>query len=173
MPEAAHYSVAEQLRDGRSVEIRALRPDDRAGMLAAIGRTSPQSLRTRFFAPKKGFSEQEMAFFLNVDFGNHVALVVQIDEDGRSVIAGGGRYIVVEAGQAEIAFVVVDAYQGQGIGTILMRHLAGLAREAGLKELIAEVLPENTAMLKVFNKFGFRPRSRRDPQLAHLALQLS
>jgi RimJ/RimL family protein N-acetyltransferase len=54
-----------------------------------------------------------------------------------------------------------------------MRHLAGLAREAGLKELIAEVLPENTAMLKVFNKFGFRPRSRRDPQLAHLALQLS
>jgi RimJ/RimL family protein N-acetyltransferase len=154
----AHYSVVEQLRDGRSVEIRALRPDDRAGMLAAIGRTSPQSLRTRFFAPKKGFSEQEMAFFLNVDFGNHVALVVQIDEDGRSVIAGGGRYIVVEPGQAEIAFVVVDAYQGQGIGTILMRHLAGLAREAGLKELIAEVLPENTAMLKVFNKFGFRPR---------------
>ena len=169
----AHYSVVEQLRDGRSVEIRALRPDDRAGMLAAIGRTSPQSLRTRFFAPKKGFSEQEMAFFLNVDFGNHVALVVQIDEDGRSVIAGGGRYIVVEPGQAAIAFVVVDASQGQGIGTILMRHLAGLARETGLKELIAEVLPENTAMLKVFNKFCFRPRSRRDPQLAHLALQLS
>ena len=173
MPEAAHYSVVEQLRDGRSVEIRALRPDDRAGMLAAIGRTSPQSLRTRFFAPKKGFSEQEMAFFLNVDFDNHVALVAQIDEDGRPVLAGGGRYIVVEPGQAEIAFVVVDAYQGQGIGSLLMRHLAALAREAGLKELIAEVLPENTAMLKVFKKFGFRPISKRDPQLAHLALQLS
>ena len=63
-----------------------------------------------------------------------------------TVIAGGGRYIVVEPGQAEIAFVVVDAYQGQGIGSVLMRHLAALAREAGLKELIAEVLPENTAM---------------------------
>jgi RimJ/RimL family protein N-acetyltransferase len=173
MPEAADYSVVEQLRDGRSVEIRALRPDDRAGMLAAIGRTSPQSLRTRFFAPKKGFSEQEMAFFLDVDFDNHVALVAQIDEDGRPVIAGGGRYIVVEPGQAEIAFVVVDAYQGQGIGSVLMRHLAALAREAGLKELIAEVLPENTAMLKVFKNFGFRPISKRDPQLAHLALQLS
>ena len=57
---------------------------------------------------------------------------------------------------------MVDAYQGQGIGTILMRHLAALARDAGLKELIAEVLPENTAMLKVFKKFGFRPGSKRD-----------
>ena len=126
-------------------------------MLAAIGRTSPQSLQRRFFVPKRGFSETELAFFMNIDFDNHVALVAQIDEDGRPSIVGGGRYIVVEPGRAEIAFVVVDAYQGQGIGSALMRHLAHLARDAGLKELIAEVLPENTAMLKVFSKFGFRP----------------
>ena len=60
--------------------------------------------------------------------------------------------------KAEIAFVVIDDYQGQGIGTLLMRHLAALARKAGLKELIAEVLPENTAMRKVFGKFGFQVR---------------
>ena len=147
MSGAADYSAVEHLRDGRPIEIRALRPDDRAEMLAAVGRTSTQSLQRRFFAPKKGFSEQELAFFLNIDFENHVALVVQIDEDGSPTIVGGGRYIVVQPGQAEIAFVVVDAYQGQGIGTILMRHLAVLARDAGLNELIAEVLPENTAML--------------------------
>jgi len=157
MSEAAEYSVVEHLRDGRAIEIRALRPDDRDEMLAAIGRTSTQSIQRRFFAPKKGFSEQEMAFFLNIDFESHVALVAQIDEHGRAAIAGGGRYIVVRPGQAEIAFVVVDAYQGQGIGTIL----------------IAEVLPENTAMLKVFRKFGFRPGSKRDPQVVHLVLQLA
>ncbi len=94
---------------------------------------------------------------MNIDFDNHVALIAQIDEDGRPSIVGGGRYIVVEAGRAEIAFVVVDAYQGQGIGSALMLHLSHLARDAGLKGLIAEVLPENTAMLKVFSKFGFRP----------------
>ena len=88
------------------------------------------------------------------------------------MIVGGGRYIVVQPGQAEIAFVVVDAYQGQGIGTILMRHLAVLARDAGLKELVAEVLPENTAMLKLFKKFGFRPDSKGSPQVIHLTLQL-
>jgi RimJ/RimL family protein N-acetyltransferase len=173
MPGAANYSVVEHIRDGRPIDVRALRPDDRAEMLAAIGRTSAQSIQRRFFAPKKGFSEQEMAFFLNIDFESHVALVAQIDEDGRAAIAGGGRYIVVRPGEAEIAFVVVDAYQGQGIGTILMRHLAILARDAGLKELIAEVLPENTAMLKVFRKFGFRPSPKRDPQVVHLVLQLA
>jgi RimJ/RimL family protein N-acetyltransferase len=170
MSGAANYSVVEHLRP---IEIRALRPDDKAEMLAAIGRTSTQSLQRRFFAPKKGFSEQEMAFFLNIDFESHVALVAQIDEDGRAAIAGGGRYIVVRPGQAEIAFVVIDAYQDQGIGTILMRHLAILARDAGLRELIAEVLPENTAMLKVFKKFGFRPGSKREAQAIHLTMQLA
>jgi RimJ/RimL family protein N-acetyltransferase len=142
-------------------------------MLAAIGRTSMQSLQRRFFAPKKGLSEREMAFFLDIDFESHVAIVAEIAEDGRPVICGGGRFIVVKPGQAEIAFVVVDAYQGQGIGTILMRHLAVLARDAGLQELIAEVLPENTAMLKLFKKFGFRPDSKGSPQVIHLTLQLA
>lgn len=173
MSGAADYSAVEHLRDGRPIEIRALRPDDRAEMLAAVGRTSTQSLQRRFFVPKKGFSEQELAFFLNIDFENHVALVAQIDEDGSPTIVGGGRYIVVQPGQAEIAFVVIDAYQGQGVGTILMHHLAVLARDAGLNELIAEVLPENTAMLKVFGKFGFRPSSKREPQVRHLTMRLN
>ena len=172
MAEAADYSALEQLRDGRPVKIRALRPDDRAGMLAAIGRTSKQSLQQRFFTPKKGFSEQEMVFFLEIDFESHVALVAEIDEGDRPVIAGGGRSIVAQPGQAEIAFVVVDDYQAQGIGTILMRHLAVLARDAGLKELIAEVLPENGAMLKLFKKFGFKSASRGSSGAIHLVLQL-
>ena len=172
MAEAADYSARDHLRDGRPVKIRALRPDDRADMLAAIGRTSMQSLQRRFFVPKKGFSEREIAFFLDIDFESHVALVAQVDEDGHPVIVGGGRYIVVQPGHAEIAFIVVDDYQGQGIGTILMRHLAVLARDAGLKELIAEVLPENSAMLKLFRKFGFKTAAKGSPQVIHLALQL-
>lgn len=173
MVKAADYSAVEHLRDGSTAQIRALRPDDRDDMLAAVGRTSTQSLRRRFFVPKRGFSEKEVSFFMNIDFSNHVALVAHVDEDGHSVIAGGGRYIVVRPGQAELAFVVVDAYQGKGIATILMRHLLAIAREAGLKELTAEVLPENAAMLKVFSRFGFRVGSGSDPQVRHLTLQLA
>jgi RimJ/RimL family protein N-acetyltransferase len=173
MQKAADYSAVQRLRDGRTIEIRALRPDDRQDMLAAIGRTSSQSLQRRFFVPKRGFSETELAFFMNIDFDNHVALVAQIDEDGRPSIVGGGRYIVVQPGRAEIAFVVVDAYQGLGIGAALTHHLSHLARDAGLTELIAEVLPENTAMLKVLNKFGFRPGPNQEPRVVHLAKPLS
>ena len=71
-----------------------------------------------------------------------------------------------------MAFMVVDAWQGRGVGSILMRHLIQIASEAGLKELTAEILPENTAMLKVFGKFGFKPAPRRDPQTVHLVLKL-
>jgi RimJ/RimL family protein N-acetyltransferase len=167
-----NYSATERMRDGREVEIRALQPDDRDDMLAAIGRTGTQSLQRRFFVVKRGFSEKEIAFFMNTDFTNHVALVALAEEDGRKVIIGGGRYIVTEPGVAEIAFVVIDDYQGQGIGTLLMRHLAVVGRAAGLKQLIAEVLPENAAMRKVFGKFGFEARRGRDPQLVHLVLSL-
>jgi RimJ/RimL family protein N-acetyltransferase len=160
MLEAAKYSTVERLHDGRRVEIRALSPDDQADFLAAVGDTSAQSLYRRFFAPRRGFTEQEIAFFINVDFVDHVALVAVMEECGRPVIVGSGRYIVEQPGQAEVAFVVVDRYQGQGIGSALMRHLAAIARAAGLKELVAQVLPDNVAMLSVFKKSGFHFRAR-------------
>jgi ribosomal protein S18 acetylase RimI-like enzyme len=171
MPDA--YRAIEHLRDGRPIEIRAVRPDDKDDMLAAIGRTSTESLRRRFFVVKRGFSEKEIDFFVRIDFRDHVALIALADEHGRPTIVGGGRYVVVEPGSAEVAFIVIDGYQGQGIGSHLMRHLAGIARDAGLTELIAEVLPENTAMRKVFSKFGFKPAPRREPQVIHLVMQLA
>lgn len=168
----ATYSVREKLRDGRPVEIRAQRPDDETEMLAAVDRTDPESLRRRFFVTKRGFSEKEKSFFMHIDFVNHVALVAEINEGARRAIIGGGRYIVTAPGEAEVAFVVVDAYQGQGIGALLTRHLVGLARMAGLKHLAADVLPENIAMRKVLDKFGFRAARSVDPQVVHLTLPL-
>ena len=169
----AIYSARETLRDGRPIEIRALKPDDEADMLIAIDRTAAESRRRRFFVSKRGFSEQEKAFFLNVDFVNHVALVATIDEGGRRTIIGGGRYVVTGPGKAEVAFVVIDAYQGQGIGAMLTRHLASLARAAGLNELAADVLPENAAMRKVLGKFGFQAGRSHDPQVIHMTLPLT
>lgn len=155
---AAKYSAIEALRDGRRLEIRALGPDDRADLLAAVGRSSGQSLYCRLFVVRRGFTEPEIAFFLNPDFVDRVALVAVLEENGRPVIAGGGRYVVAQPGKAEVAFAVVDQYQGQGIAAALMRHLAAIARGAGLEELIAEVLPDNIPMLKLFEKSGFRPQ---------------
>ena len=172
MSETAKYSTVQALRDGRRVEIRALKPEDRADLLAAIDRTSTQSLYRRFFAVKRGFSETEKAFFLNINFVDHVALVALLEEEGRQMIVGGGRYVVLEPGKAEVAFVVVDQYQGQGIGAALMQHLAAIARGAGLQELVAEVLPDNVSMLKVFEKSGLRISTKRESGVVHVILRL-
>jgi RimJ/RimL family protein N-acetyltransferase len=172
MSEAATYSAGEVLRDGRRVEIRALRPDDRADLIAAVRRTSAESFYRRFFGVRHEFTEREIASFLNIDFIDHVALVAVVEEGARPTIVGGGRYVVVEPGTAEVAFAVVDEYQGQGIGAALLRHLAAIARGAGLRELIAVVLPDNAPMLKVFAKAGLGLSTKRGPGVVHVALRL-
>jgi RimJ/RimL family protein N-acetyltransferase len=172
MSDIANYSADEFLRDGSPVEIRALRPDDETDMLAAVERTSPQSLQRRFFAMKRHFSESERAFFMQIDFSNHVALVALVREAEQQMIVGGGRYVVFATGRAEMAFVVVDSWQGRGIASLLIRHLIKIASLAGLRELTAEVLPENAAMLKIFERSGFTRAARRDPQTIHLVLKL-
>lgn len=172
MFDAASYSAREVLRDGTPIEIRALQPEDETDMLSALEQTSPQSLQRRFFVMKRYFSDKERAFFMEVDFKKHVALVALVQEVGRKVIVAGGRYIVFEPGRAELAFVVVDAWQGKGLGSILLHRLVTIARDGGLRELTAEVLPENAAMRAVFGKFGFHSRGPRDPQTIHLGLTL-
>lgn len=173
MMEAPDYSHLEVLSDGRRMEIRALRPGDRDGLLAAVGRVAPPSRYRRFLGAKHGFSDQEIAFFSNVDFINHVALVAMMPEDGRETIVGGARYIVGQPGQAEVAFTVIDDFQGLGIGTALMTHLAAIAHAAGIRELVADVLSDNAPMLAVFKKSGFPVSTRRESGVLHVTIQLS
>jgi len=169
---AARYSAVEVLRNGDVVTIRALQPDDREELLSAVRRTSPQSLFRRFFAAKREFSEHEISFFLNIDFATHVALVAVCNEQGKPGIIGGARYIVLEAGKAEVAFAVIDPYQGQGLGAKLLQHLAAIAREGGVKQFTAEVLAENFPMLKVLEKSGLPCTMKREFGIVHVALQL-
>lgn len=166
------YSAPERLRDGRIIEIRALRPEDKTQMLAAVSRISPRSLYRRFFGPKKSFSESEKAFFLNVNFADHVALVATIGQNGRTEIVGGARYVVAESGIAEVAFTVIDEFQGQGVGSALMRHLALLAEQASIKQLVADVLPENTAMISILKKSGLPTTISRAKGVVHVRLDL-
>jgi ribosomal protein S18 acetylase RimI-like enzyme len=168
---ASDFSTIELLRDGRRVEIRALKPTDLSGLMAAVGRISDGAMSRRFFGAKRHFSEKEIAYFVHVDFITHVALVA-VAEEGTGPILAGGRYVVVRPGCAELAFAVVDDCHGLGLGTLLMRHLTAIARRAGLKEFVAEVLVANQPMLHVFERSGLRLATRRDGAVVHVTLQL-
>jgi len=170
--EAGAYSSIETLRDGREAVIRALRPDDREGLLSAVRHISDQALYRRFFGIKREFSASEIDFFLNIDFRNHVALVAVMRDGETSLIVGGGRYIVSSPGVAELAFAVVDSYQGLGLGSALIRHLIALARDAGLTEFEADVLADNSAMLAVFRKSGLRMETNTYAGVVHARLFL-
>jgi GNAT superfamily N-acetyltransferase len=166
------YLAIEKLRNGCELEVRAFRPEDRSGFIAAAAQVGPRSRYLRFFTLKRDFTEQEKTFFLNVDFDRQVALVGLIEEAGRKSIVGAGRYVLVESGKAEVAFTVIDRYQGKGVGGALLRHLIVVARGSGLDTLIAEVLPENTPMLHLFKSSGLPVSVILDPEVVHLTMQL-
>jgi GNAT superfamily N-acetyltransferase len=166
--DAARYSAQDVLRDGTPVEIRALRPSDREGMQRALGRMSMDSIVRRFFSPRAGFSEAEVTRFVEVDFSGHVALVAVI----AGHIVGGARYIVLTPGRVEMACAVEDSFQGRGLGSVLLRHLGGIAREAGIREVIADVMPGNQGMLRLLRSSGLPTTSERDPDAVHVTLSL-
>lgn len=154
-----HYEVEEILRDGGSIYIRAIRPDDRERLQDHFQSLSPTSVYFRFFGAKRRLSEEELTRFTQLDFENHIGLVASLREGGEERIIGVGRYIIRDpvhaAKQAEVAFAVRDDHQGRGIGTVLLEHLATIAQAKGIKEFEADVLGENNRMLQVFARSGF------------------
>ncbi len=172
-----NYTATEHLRDGRPVTIRAIRPDDKGSLIDTLGRLSPQSLYLRLFSGKRKFSDEEMNRITTVDFINIVALVAVMDKDGIDQIVGGGRYIRISppgAGRsAEVAFLIGDACQGQGIGSRLFKHLVAIARGSGITQFEAEVLPSNTAMLRLFARSGLPIARTVTRDSIHLTIQLT
>jgi RimJ/RimL family protein N-acetyltransferase len=159
--DARAYSQQDRLLDGRPVLVRAIRPEDKPFLLEGFRRLSPESVYQRFFQAKKELSARELRYLTEVDFEKHVALLAILEEDGREVAVGVGRYIVEpDAPAAEVAFTVDETHHGLGVGTLLLRHLARIARQKGLEKFRAYVLAENRAMLEVFENAGF-PLERR------------
>jgi RimJ/RimL family protein N-acetyltransferase len=171
MSDIANFAVTETLRDGRRIGVRALKPEDRDGLVAAVQKMSDTSVRRRFFGVRRYFSEEETSRFVNIDFRDHVALVAAPDTPGGPIVAGA-RYVMITPGRAEVACAVTDQFQGHGLGTILIRHLAQIAKQNGVRELIAEVLPENSAMLNVFENAGYPVVLKRQSGVVHVVMQL-
>ena len=153
MIDVKDFQATEKLKNGIAVKIRAIRPSDKAGVADAFGKLEPESVYTRFFHAKSSLSNQELKAATEVDFENVVALVVTIESGGKETIIGGGRYLAFDrpsSRSAEIAFLVEEDYQGLGIAGRILKHLACIARERGVGQFVAEVLPQNKAMLAVF-----------------------
>lgn len=142
------------LRDGRVALVAPLHPDDRARYLAGIERASPESLYKRFMAPVSRLTESQLRYLLEVDHRDHEALLAVDEASGDAV--GVARFVRLtsDGTAAEAAVLVVDDWQGCGLGTALCRLLAERARQVGVARFIATLLVSNRSMLAVLEALG-------------------
>jgi RimJ/RimL family protein N-acetyltransferase len=142
-----------RLRDGSLLRLRPIEPTDADGILQLHARLSDRSRYFRFFGAYPRMPVGDLRHFVNVDHRDREAFVAVLDND----LVGVGRYerLPQRPDSAEVAFVIVDEFQRRGIGPILLARLVTAAREVGIAQFIAEVLPANTPMMRVFARAGF------------------
>jgi acyl-CoA synthetase (NDP forming)/GNAT superfamily N-acetyltransferase len=153
----SRWATTVVLGDGSTAFIRPLVPDDQEALLAFHEAQSRESLYRRFFSPKPTLSKTELEHFTTVDMVDRVALAVEVHDE----FAGWCSYERWPGrDEAEAAFMVDDRYHGLGIATLMLEHLAAIARTNGIERFTAEVLSDNRGMLAVFAKSGW-PLQRR------------
>src|SRR4051794_38557633 len=152
------------------VSIRPIRPEDREALAAAHTRLSPESIRRRYLAPKPRLTGRELTYLTEVDGVDHVALIA-VDGDE---IVGVGRWVRLpdDPTTAEVAVVIADDRQGQGLGGRLGAALADSAVEHGVERFNALLLSDNVAAHRLFASVSERLESRHEAGLEELVLEL-
>lgn len=147
------WSTDVVVADGGVLHLRSLTPDDAAALLAFVDALSDESRYFRFMSRWRPRTEADLTRFLDLDGRHRVAIVAELGDE----IVAVGRYMFVDArDSAEVAFTVADDHQLRGIGTLLLEHLAVIARTNGITRFHAEALGANHKMLRVFSNAGYR-----------------
>ncbi|HEY6962672.1 MAG TPA: GNAT family N-acetyltransferase [Gaiellaceae bacterium] len=157
------------LRDGSTLRLRPTTPADADLLLHFFESLSPESRYLRFQGASV-VDGRTVDPFLHTDFDATVSLVGELEGD---VVALATYVRLRDPHRAEVAFVVADVMQGRGIGTRLLERLAAHASRAGIDEFVAQVLPQNNAMLKVFGDAGFATTRHLEGGVVEVRLQIS
>jgi acetate---CoA ligase (ADP-forming) len=157
------------LRDGTTVHVRPVRPDDAPAIRSFLKAISPESIGFRFFGTPN--IDWAAHWAVDVDYADRFGLIVETGLPW--TIVAHAVYIRIDASRAEVAFLVSDAWQGHGIATILLAHLAEVAQQHGITTFVAEVLPHNHRMVEVFRESGFPAEVRSRPDVLEVELPTS
>ena len=150
------YESRGRTMDGHDFFVRPIRPDDADMMIDHFNSLSKRSVYMRFFSPLKQLSKQMLIRLTQIDYDREIALVALMGEDPEKII-GVSRIIgYFDGSQAEFAVTICDDWQGQGIGAALLVQCLAAARNQGMKKIMGFVLAENTQMLKLGKKLGFK-----------------
>lgn len=159
----ARWDLDVVLADGGTVHIRPILPSDAETYLRFFHRLSRETRFYRFFSPKSRLSDDEVRFFTTVDFTSRLALVALV---GGEIVAVArydrldDREVGPHGPDAEVAFTIDDLHQGRGLGTLMLEYLAAAGRENGIGRFVAQTLPDNRRMIRVFHDAGYQTADR-------------
>jgi len=149
-------SVTALLNDGTEVELRPVRPEDKELLQQGMAMLSPASRRLRFMAPIENLSRSQLTYLTELDHHWHLAWGVTFA--GQPVAVGRLVRMRGSGETAEIALTVLDAWQGRGVGKLLVKVLAEVGRSVGIERIEFEALPDNTRIVQLLKSFGAVPR---------------
>ena len=155
--------------DGGLVRIRTALPDDLEALRALHAAASDRSLYLRFFNVNRSAADRYLATVVRPGGADRQALAAWVG----SRIAGLAVFERLDGASAEVALLVADSDQGEGIGTLLLERLAHLARRHGIRRFVADVLNENAAVLEVIRELGYHTAFESDRSGVHLAIDLT
>jgi acyl-CoA synthetase (NDP forming)/RimJ/RimL family protein N-acetyltransferase len=156
IPGGADFREYALLRDGESVLLRRATPDDVPAVEELMRRVSRESLRMRFMGAVSAVSRSTVEFMCSGEPDDRYSLLAVVAHDSDARVVGVGSYVSLGVGRrAEVAFLVLDEYQGRGVSTLILERLAGIAAGNGFTGFEAEVLSDNQAMIGVFRDSGF------------------
>jgi len=141
------------LRNGASVRLRPIRPDDAPRLMALCHRLSLRTVYQRFFSARR-LRPEEADAFANVDYRERMAVVAEVDMGQELDLIGVARYgPAAEAATADIGLVVEDGWQGLGLGAMLLEEILQAGARQGIRHFRADVLTENRRALRLLARY--------------------
>jgi acetyltransferase len=145
-----------KLDDGTRIILRPIKPEDEPDWHRLLTQCSPESIRSRFRYLFKRTTHEMATRYCFIDYDREMAMVAELHTPAGKGLIGVGRLVTdANTRRAEYAILMVDAWQGKGIGTALTNYCVEIARSFGIREVHAETMPENGRMIAVFRRCGF------------------
>jgi len=155
-PYPEEFVTKRRLKDGTSVILRPIKPEDEPMWHDLLGSCSTETIRYRFSYLFKETTHEMATRYCFIDYDRELGIVAEVEEEGERKLIGVGR-LVADADHidAEYGVIVVDRWHGHGLGSMLTAYCLEVAKRWGVKRVVAETGKDNSRMLATFRKHGF------------------
>jgi len=170
-PYPSEFTTEFTMKNGENVILRAIKPEDELMEKEMFSNFSERTQRFRFFQLIKDISHEELIRYTQIDYDREIAIIAEIEENGKKMMAGVVRLIADQYNEtAEFAIVIADPWQNLGLGNKFTDYIHEIAKTRGIQKICANILETNHIMLHMFKSRGFSMKKAEDSYYAELII---